>query len=55
MAITPAGRTAIEQAAPGHAQAVRHLVFDALHVDEVRCLETVIHKLLARDTAPSMS
>ena len=45
--ITPAGRTAIEQAAPGHAQAVKRLVFDALEADEVRRLETILDKLLA--------
>ena len=48
VAITAAGRTAIEQAAPGHAQAVRRLVFDALQVDELRGLETAIDKLLAQ-------
>jgi DNA-binding MarR family transcriptional regulator len=48
VAITPAGRAAIEQAAPGHAQAVRRLVFDPLQVDEMRSLEAVIDKLLAQ-------
>ena len=52
VAITPAGRTAIERAAPGHARAVRRLVFDALQVDEVRSLETAIDKLLAQHSAP---
>ena len=52
VAITPAGRTAIEQAAPGHARAVRRLVFDALQVDDVRGLETAIDKLLAQHPAP---
>ncbi len=35
VAITPAGREAIEQAAPGHACTVRRLVFDHLTPD--RC------------------
>jgi len=48
VAITPAGRTAIERAAPGHARAVRRLVFDALQADEVRGLETAIDRLLAQ-------
>ena len=52
VAITPAGRTAIERAAPGHARAVRRLVFDALQADEVRSLETAIDKLLAQHSAP---
>jgi DNA-binding MarR family transcriptional regulator len=51
VAITPAGRTAIEHAAPGHAQAVRRLVFDALQADEVRSLEAVIERLLDRHSA----
>ena len=51
VAITAAGRTAIEQAAPGHAQAVRRLVFDALQVDELRGLETAIDKLLAQSAS----
>jgi len=52
VAITTAGRTAIERAAPGHVQAVRRMVFDGLATDEVRLLETVVDKLLARHTAP---
>jgi DNA-binding MarR family transcriptional regulator len=55
VAITPAGRAAIEQAAPGHAQAVRRLFFDALEVDEVLRLDTVIDKLLAQHGAPAAS
>src|SRR6187200_510942 len=34
VAITPPGRAAIEQAAPGHVSAVRRLMFDALSDDE---------------------
>src|SRR4051794_39843448 len=36
--ITPAGRTAIEKAAPGHVESVRRLVFDALSPEEVGTL-----------------
>lgn len=48
VAITPAGRTAIEKAAPGHVRAVRQLVFDALSSDEVSSLAGLVDKLLAR-------
>jgi DNA-binding MarR family transcriptional regulator len=48
ISITPAGRTAIEQAAPGHVEAVRRLVFDALTDDEVSALATLVDKLMAR-------
>jgi DNA-binding MarR family transcriptional regulator len=44
--ITPAGRAAIEHAAPGHVSAVRRLMFDALSDDEVACLARTIDKLL---------
>jgi DNA-binding MarR family transcriptional regulator len=46
--ITPQGRAAIEEAAPGHVQAVRRLVFDALSTDDNAALTAVIDKLLAR-------
>lgn len=46
--ITPAGRAAIEQAAPGPVRAVRRLLFDALGSAEVDPLRTVIDKLAAR-------
>ena len=48
IAVTPTGRTAIEQAAPGHVRAVRRLMFDALSKDEVGHLGTTIDKLLTR-------
>jgi DNA-binding MarR family transcriptional regulator len=48
IAVTPAGRTAIEQAAPGHVRSVRRLVFDGLSPDEVDGLGAVVDKLLAR-------
>jgi DNA-binding MarR family transcriptional regulator len=44
--ITPQGRAAIEQAAPGHVNAVRRLVFDALSPEEIDAFATVIEKAL---------
>jgi DNA-binding MarR family transcriptional regulator len=46
--ITPQGRAAIEQAAPGHVNAVRLLVFDALSPEEIDAFATVIDKALAQ-------
>ena len=52
--ITPQGRAAIEEAAPGHVMAVRRLIFDALNSEERAALAAVIDKLLARlDNAPT--
>ena len=52
--ITPQGRAAIEEAAPGHVMAVRRLMFDALNGEEKAALATLIDKLLARlDNAPT--
>jgi DNA-binding MarR family transcriptional regulator len=48
VAITPAGRAAIEQAAPGHVRTVRRLVFDALTAEELRTLSTLVDKMLVR-------
>jgi DNA-binding MarR family transcriptional regulator len=48
IAVTPAGRTAIQQAAPGHVRAVRRLVFDALSTDEVDQLGAAVDKMLTR-------
>jgi DNA-binding MarR family transcriptional regulator len=45
--ITPQGRAAIEQAAPGHVNTVRRLVFDALNPEEIDALATIIDKTLA--------
>jgi DNA-binding MarR family transcriptional regulator len=45
--ITPQGRAAIEQAAPGHVETVRRLVFDVLSPEEVDALATIIEKALA--------
>jgi DNA-binding MarR family transcriptional regulator len=46
--ITPQGRAAIEQAAPGHVNTVRRLVFDALSPQEVDTFATIIDKALAQ-------
>ena len=52
--ITPQGRAAIEEAAPGHVMAVRRLMFDALSEEEKAALAAVIDKLLARtDNTPT--
>ena len=46
--ITPVGRAAIEGAAPGHVEAVRRLVFDALTHSEVDQFGATVDKLLSR-------
>ena len=46
--ITPEGRAASEQAAPGHVYTVRRLVFDALSPEEFEALAAIIDKLLAQ-------
>jgi len=52
--ITPQGRAAIEQAAPGHVNTVRRLVFDALSPEEIDALAMIIGKVLARlDNQPA--
>jgi DNA-binding MarR family transcriptional regulator len=48
VAVTPAGRAVIEQAAPGHVHAVRQLMFDALSSEEVDRFGTAIDKMLTR-------
>jgi DNA-binding MarR family transcriptional regulator len=48
IAITPQGRAAIEQAAPGHVTTVRRLVFDALSPEELDAFATIIGKVLAQ-------
>jgi DNA-binding MarR family transcriptional regulator len=50
--ITPQGRAAIEEAAPGHVMAVRRLMFEALTEEEKVALAAVIDKLLARSNYP---
>jgi DNA-binding MarR family transcriptional regulator len=46
--ITPQGRAAIEQAAPGHVTTVRRLVFDVLSPEELDAFATIIDKGLAQ-------
>ena len=46
--LTPAGRTAIERAAPGHVRTVRSLVFDALAPAEVDALGDALAAVLDR-------
>jgi DNA-binding MarR family transcriptional regulator len=45
--LTPAGRQAIEAAAPGHVEAVRGLLFDLLSPAEVDTLAAVADRVLA--------
>lgn len=49
--ITPAGRQAIDEAAPGHVAAVRDLVIDALSPDQLRVLAEAGEAVGARLTA----
>ncbi|MFC5176062.1 MarR family winged helix-turn-helix transcriptional regulator [Nocardioides taihuensis] len=46
--LTPAGRTAIERAAPAHVRTVRHLVFDALTPAEVEAVSSAVEKVVSR-------
>jgi DNA-binding MarR family transcriptional regulator len=48
VALTPAGRTATERAAPAHVRTVRRLVFDALTEQEVAALGAITDKVLAQ-------
>lgn len=48
IALTPAGRQAIETAAPGHAQTVRSLFFEALSPEQVAELERISGQALER-------
>jgi DNA-binding MarR family transcriptional regulator len=45
--ITPAGRAAIEGAAPGHAEATRRYFFDLLSDKEIDVLTNVFERVLA--------
>jgi DNA-binding MarR family transcriptional regulator len=47
-AITDAGRTAIESAAPGHVTAVRRLFFDHLEAEDVTRLEELTARIISR-------
>ncbi len=52
--ITQQGRAAIEQAAPGHVNTVRRLVFDVLSPEEVDSFGAIIDKALAQlDNQPA--
>jgi|SRR5882757_5597144 DNA-binding MarR family transcriptional regulator len=46
--VTPAGKRAIEAAAPAHVESVRELFFDALSVDQVEALAAIAEAGLAR-------
>ncbi len=48
VAVTPAGRAAIEAAAPHHVATVRRLVFDALSPAEVEALGSIAERVLER-------
>jgi DNA-binding MarR family transcriptional regulator len=49
--LTPAGRAAIESAAPGHVETVRRYVFDDLSAEEAEVLDRVFHRVLDRIAA----
>jgi DNA-binding MarR family transcriptional regulator len=44
--LTPEGRSAIEQAAPGHVECVRQVMFDVLTSDQVEAFESVAQTVL---------
>lgn len=48
IAVTPTGRAALEQAAPGHAALVRELVFAGMSDQEMRAVAEVSERVLAR-------
>jgi len=48
VAITPAGRMAIEEAAPAHVELVQRLVFDGLSPAQVRTLATIALSVVVR-------
>ena len=53
VSLTPAGRRAIEEAAPAHVELVRSLLFDGLSAAQVRMLETIASSVVRRvDDAP---
>jgi DNA-binding MarR family transcriptional regulator len=44
--LTKAGRRAIEEAAPGHAESVRHYFFDQLSDDEIETMAVAFDRVL---------
>lgn len=48
IAVTPAGRAALEQAAPSHAALVRELVFTGMSEHEMAALNAVCERVLGR-------
>lgn len=50
--LTPAGRRAIEEAAPAHVELVRRLVFDGLSAQQVRTLAAVALSVVRRLDEP---
>ncbi|MBF6352013.1 MULTISPECIES: MarR family winged helix-turn-helix transcriptional regulator [Nocardia] len=46
--LTEQGRTAIEQAAPGHVETVRELLFDALTDEQVESFGAIVARVLDR-------
>ncbi|GAB3229923.1 MarR family winged helix-turn-helix transcriptional regulator [Mycolicibacterium hippocampi] len=48
VAVTDAGRSALEAAAPGHVELVRSAVFDGLSDAQLRALGSVLETVLAR-------
>jgi DNA-binding MarR family transcriptional regulator len=52
VSITPAGRRAIEEAAPSHVELVRQLLFDGLSAAQVRTLATIALSVVRRLDEP---
>lgn len=50
--LTDQGRAAIEQAAPGHVETVRELVFDPLTEEQVETFAAIVGRVLERLDAP---
>ena len=48
VALTEAGRTALETAAPGHAELVRSVVFDGLSAAQLRAFGSVVELVTSR-------
>ena len=46
--LTPAGRSAIEAAAPNHVMTVRHFLFDPLSDHELETLAVLLDRLVAQ-------